>query len=97
MTHYFISRHQGAIDWIQQQSIHIDIFQNHLEPSILQAGDVVIGTLPINIVAQIQQLGVRYVHLNLELPAAQRGVELSPALMDQFGAKLIEYQVTIVE
>ncbi|WP_250645947.1 CRISPR-associated protein Csx16 [Bisgaardia hudsonensis] len=30
MTVWFISRHQGAIDWIKQQNIQIDLLKNIL-------------------------------------------------------------------
>jgi len=91
MSSYFISRHAGAIDWAKQQGIKIDEQIAHLDTDQLKAGDKVYGTLPINLVAQINALGVRYFHLSLNLPKEARGKELSAELMQRFGATLEEY------
>lgn len=96
MTTYFISRHQGAIDWIQQQGIIIDVWQTHFETNSVKAGDTVIGTLPINLVNQVNKQGGRYLHLKLALPAEKRGMELSAEDMQECHAQLIEYQVRAV-
>ena len=55
MTTWFISRHPGAIEWVKQQNIQIDRFENHLDTSLVRAGDVVIGTLPIHLAAEVCQ------------------------------------------
>jgi len=91
MTTYFISRHEGALDWLQQQAIQVDQQLSHFDPSITQADDVVIGTLPINLVAEVNQRGGRYLHLTLNLPSELRGKELSAADMTRYGASLQEY------
>ena len=31
MTTWFISRHQGAIEWVKKQNILIDRFESHLD------------------------------------------------------------------
>lgn len=82
MTTYFVSRHQGAKDWAQQQGIHIDALVDHIDPSQIQAGDIVIGTLPVHLAAEVQAQGGRYLHLTLNLSAEQRGKELSAADME---------------
>jgi CRISPR-associated protein Csx16 len=94
MTTYFISRHAGAIEWAQQQDIYVDQQLSHFDPSIIQQNDVVIGTLPINLVADVNQRGGRYLHLTLSLPSEQRGKKLSAADMMQYGAILEEYRAT---
>lgn len=53
MTTLFVSRHQGAIEWIKQQSIQVDVFVEHLNVEEIQAGDVVIGTLPLHLAAEV--------------------------------------------
>lgn len=60
MTTWFISRHQGAIEWVKKQNILIDRFESHLDTSLVQAGDVVIGTLPIHLAAEICQKGAKF-------------------------------------
>ena len=54
MTTYFITRHTGALQWAAAHDIHFDIHLEHLlSLDKLQAGDVIIGTLPINMIYQI--------------------------------------------
>lgn len=55
---------------------------------MLRTGNVVIGTLPANLVADVCDKGARYFHLTLDLPLVYRGRELSAAEM---GARLEEY------
>ena len=63
MAVWFISRHQGAIDWIKKQSIHIDRFESHLDVNLIQAEDTVIGTLPIHLAAEVCQKGAKFYFL----------------------------------
>lgn len=93
MTTYFVSRHQGAKDWAKQQGITVDKLMEHIDPEDIRPGDIVIGTLPIHLAAQVQKNGGRYIHLTLNLPADMRGSELSAADMTRIGAKLTEYLV----
>ncbi len=96
MTTYFISRHQGAKDWAQQQGIQVDQMLSHLELENIQPGDTVIGTLPVNLVAELNEKGARYLHLTLVLPEHFRGKELSAADMEAAGARLEEYRVELI-
>ncbi|MCK9215789.1 MAG: CRISPR-associated protein Csx16 [Rhodoferax sp.] len=77
MTTYFISRHPGAIEWAARQKLAVDRLVSHLDTAQVQAGDTVIGSLPVNLAAQVCAAGATYWHLSLELPAALRGQELS--------------------
>ncbi len=95
MTTYFITRHLGALDWANKRGVHFDIHLTHLLTlEELSAGDMIIGTLPINLVAQANQRGIRYVHLSLEISPELRGVELSADQLDECNASLIEFCVT---
>lgn len=91
MTTYFISRHQGAKLWAEIEGFHVDQQLEHFEVQWVQVGDVVLGTLPINLVAEINERGGRYYHLILDLPPNLRGLELSAESMRQYGARLTEY------
>lgn len=91
MTTYFISRHQGAKDWAKSQNITVDIVQSHLEIGNIQSGDTVIGTLPINLVAELCQRGASYYHLTLNLSEDLRGKELTAADMVTAGAKIEQF------
>lgn len=95
MAIYFITRHLGAIQWADANHIDYDEHLTHLDNmSRLKAGDVVIGTLPINIVYELNQLGVRYKHLSLNIPPHLRGVELDVEALKACNAHIKEYAVT---
>jgi len=100
MTTYLISRHPASIQWIEQQGIHIDKQLTHLTPEHLkklQPQDIIIGTLPIQIVAQINQIGAHYYHLTLNIPPEYRGKELTLSHLKKFNATLIEYQAKKIQ
>lgn len=94
MTTWFITRHPGAIDWARAQQLQIDHFVSHLDPVLVQAGDTVMGSLPVHLAAGICERGARYLHLSLDLPAELRGRELSVQQLHQFSARLRPFQVT---
>jgi CRISPR-associated protein Csx16 len=96
MSTFFITRHPGAREWARQEGIKVDFVFAHLDSRILRPGDVVIGTLPVHLAAQVCALGGRYLHLSLELPPEWRGRELSAADLRRCGARLEEYRVTTV-
>lgn len=71
-----------------------DVYLTHLNDDMpLKAGDVIIGTLPINIIAQINAMGVRYIHLSLTIPPHLRGVELNVDELNECQATLEEFLV----
>lgn len=92
MSTYFISRHQGATQWLEQQGFHIDQLLSHFDPEIMQTGDIILGTLPINLVAKICDKGGQYFHLSLDIPPEYRGQELSLQQMQQFNARLQAFE-----
>ena len=93
MTIWFISRHPGALQWAQQQGLAIDRQAAHLDPLQVQAGDIVIGTLPVHLAAVVCQRRARYVNLSLDLPAHWRGRELSVQELCQCNARLETFDV----
>ncbi|WP_419569583.1 CRISPR-associated protein Csx16 [Rheinheimera sp.] len=97
MATFFISRHQGATAWIQQQAVHIDHFLSHLVPELVQPGDCVIGTLPLHLIATVQQQGARYLHLTLTVPEHLRGQELTVQQLAECQATIREFTVHRVE
>lgn len=93
MTNYFVTRHKGAINWAKEQGIEAKHIA-HLEPEIIKKGDMVLGTLPVSVAAEVIEQGARYLHLTFEnLPQSERGRELSASEMQDFGAKLEEYEI----
>jgi CRISPR-associated protein Csx16 len=93
MTTYFISRHPGAIEWARRQNLHVDTFMPHLDPALVQGGDTVIGSLPVNLAAQVCARDAAYWHLSLELPAGLRGQELSADELERLGAHLQPFEI----
>ncbi|TAL42535.1 MAG: CRISPR-associated protein Csx16 [Methylovulum sp.] len=96
MTTYFVTRHPGAMLWAQQQGLAVDRQLDHLDMADIKPGDTVIGSLPVNLAAEVCAKQARYIHLILELPFAWRGKELSVDDMLRFGAKLQQYHVNKV-
>ncbi len=85
-----VTRHSGAIRWLQSRGIKGEIIE-HLDPDEIKSGDEVYGILPVHLIHQLLEKGAR-VYL-LVLPAlafSQRGQELSPDEMEEAGAKIVE-------
>ena len=94
MTTWFISRHAGALEWAGRRGIQAARQQAHLDLSHVNAGDIVIGTLPVHLAAAVCSKQARYFHLSLDLSEAERGKELSASDMEACGAHIAEYIVT---
>lgn len=94
MTTYFISRHPGAIAWAERQNLHVDQQLSHLDVGQIQPGDTVIGSLPVNLAAQVCAAKAAYWHLSLELPAQLRGQELSADDLEHLGARIEAFAIT---
>lgn len=94
MTTYFITRHQGAAQWAEQQGFTIDHVLSHFDAKIIQKDDRVLGTLPVNLAAEVCTRGGEYFHLALDVPPEYRGKELSPQQMSKFGAQLQAFYIT---
>jgi CRISPR-associated protein Csx16 len=72
----------------------IDHTLPHLDWTLVQRGDTVVGTLPIHLAARVCEAGARYFHLTLNLPAELRGQELSADHLEALGASLQAFEVT---
>ena len=53
MTTFFISRHHGAIEWARRKALAVDRFVPHLAAAQIAPGDVVIGTLLVNLAGEV--------------------------------------------
>lgn len=92
MTVYFISRHQGATDWLHRHGVVVDAHIEHLPSTdVLRPGDRIYGTLPINLVAEACARGTRYWHLVFPQSRDERGHARSADEMDQAGVTFVEY------
>lgn len=88
---YLVTRHPGALEWLRRQGYANAEHVQHLRPHSVQAGDIVVGTLPINLVADLCERGASYLHLSIELPADMRGLELNAQQLVSLGARLEGY------
>ncbi len=93
MTVWFVTRHPGALDWLYRQGLRADRVVPHLDPCSVAEGDTVIGIFPVNLVAELCERNVRYLHISVRLPPALRGVELSATQLDLLGATLEQFSV----
>lgn len=88
MTTWFVSRHPGALQWMRKHGPAFDHHVPHLDPACIQAGDTVIGSLPVNLAAEVCARGASYWNLSLRLPESARGRELSAQELLALGATL---------
>lgn len=93
MTTWFISRHPGALQWMLAHGPAFDHHVSHLDTARIQPGDTVIGSLPVNLAAEVCARGAQYWHLSLRVPAQARGQELSADELQALGARLERFTV----
>ncbi len=93
MTIFLVSRHLGALEWVARKGIAVDVQLTHLDIERVGAGDTLLGTLPVQIAAEVCARGARYFHLSIEMPESWRDRELSADDLDACGAKLEDFFV----
>lgn len=93
MTTWFVTRHNGAVFWAARQKLYAPDMKRvaDLDPDWVQSGEIVYGTLPVNLVSKIIARGARYFHLSMNIPAELRGRDLSADEMEQIEATLEEF------
>jgi CRISPR-associated protein Csx16 len=95
MTTWFVSRHPGALDWMRRHGFTFDCHVPHLAIEAVCAGDTVIGSLPVNLAAEVCARGATYRHLSLEVAAADRGRELSADELEKYDVTLTTYEIKL--
>ncbi len=85
-----ISRHVGLIDWLATKGVNGRVI-SHLGDGDVADGDIVIGTLPVHLVADITSRGALYIHVRIDIPEHLRGQELDRAALDQLDVSLIPF------
>lgn len=94
MSVWFVSRHPGAVEWARMQGIAVEHWITHLDVGEITACDTVIGTLPVQLAAQVCARGAHYLNLSLNLPFEWRGRELSAAELLAANALLEEFEIS---
>lgn len=92
MRTFFVTRHTGAREWARRLGLDAQVI-THFDFQVVEPGDVVMGTLPVHLAAEVCRRGGRYLHLSLDLPAELRGADLSADDMLRCGARLEEFRV----
>lgn len=94
MTVYIISRHPGAIEWMQRalEPPSATVLE-HVDGQDFAPGDVVAGVLPLWLASKACAAGARVLSLDFSLPRSQRGRELDADELRAAGARLVPYQV----
>lgn len=90
---WVVTRHAGALDWISRQGLKVDHVVEHLDPQEVRHGDCVIGTLPVNLAAEVCERGGSYFHLSIRVPRDLRGRELSADQMQKLSVSLERFHV----
>lgn len=90
---WFVSRHPGAVEWAARTGLAVDRQVAHLDVGEVRRGDTVIGTLPVNLAAEVCARGARYLNLSLDLPEVARGRELTADELEHYGARLEAFLV----
>ncbi len=82
-------------EWLERhRNMAIDKVMLHLDVDKVRPGDIVIGTLPINMVDSIREQGGSYFHLvPTNVIQGQRGKALSTAELDAVAFQVMEYVV----
>lgn len=90
----FVTRHRGAVRWAAENGVRArKVEMENFDPAVVQAGDIVMGTLPVHIAAEVNRRGAHYWHLSMNVPLEWRGQELDAEQMKAFGACLREFGV----
>lgn len=92
-TVWFVSRHPGALEWARRQGVPLDRHVAHLNIDQIDRDDIVIGTLPVQMIHLVNQKGASYGHLSLDIPACLRGKELSADELVRCNARIESYHV----
>lgn len=96
MTTYFVTRHPGARDWAAEEGFPVDLVVDHLDVQAIAVGDTLIGSLPVNLAAEVCARGGAYLHLSIDLPRELRGKDLTAEQMRACGARIERYLVQLV-
>lgn len=99
MSVYFVTRHPATERWARfagrkgRLPFSIDTFIAHIDTATLAPGDVVMGTLPIHVIAQVVQRGAEFWALDIDVPESLRGKEMSATELAACKARLTRYEV----
>jgi len=88
-----VSRHPGALEWLRRRGIDGDQRLAHLDPAMINSGDTVIGTLPLDLAGKLCRKGAEVIGLVINTPAKWRGRELTADQIEAANARLRRFEV----
>ena len=94
-----VIRHKASIAVLTEllsQAIPDDLDIKHVEQfnlSMLENIDVVVGVLPVHLIAELTSRGVRFFGLSMNVPREMRGKELSELQVRALNPRLQEFLV----
>lgn len=88
---WIVTRHTGAVEWIEQMGFGRCVHVAHLDPASVRPKDRVVGTLPVQLIAEVCGRKAEYYHLVLDLAVEDRGRELTLEDMQRVNARLEQY------
>jgi CRISPR-associated protein Csx16 len=94
MPTYFVTRHSGAREWAARRGHGEAHVIAHLDPALIRPGDMVMGTLPVHLAAEVCARGAHFLFLVLDTPPELRGRDLTADEMEKCGARLAGYRIT---
>ncbi len=94
----FVNRNAGAQDWAQENGFAAATVVESFAPDMVEAGDTVVGTLPLPLAAAVHDKGATFIALTMRpVPAELRGTPLSAEQMDELGAATQPMTVEVID
>lgn len=94
----FVNRNAGAQDWAQKNGFAAAKIVESFVPDMVEAGDTIVGTLPLPLAAAVHAKGASFIALTMKpVPAELRGTPLSAEQMDELGAAVQPMTVEVVD
>jgi len=93
-----VTRHAGAKEWLSSRGFDNVEIQDHFNPEDVDKVDestTVVGVLPPIIVAEINKKDGKFISLDVNVPKEMFKEEISAEKMEELGAKLTGYKVTL--
>ena len=89
-----VTRHTATCNWLKTRLAEHDLhFTAHFTAEMTEGFEVVVGILPINLVADLNARGIRFFMVTMEVPAELRGKELTEEQMVECNVKLEQFCV----
>lgn len=86
-----VSRHKSTIDFVKAMFRDVTVLEHVNDIEELKDFDLIVGNLPLPMVAEIKRMGKRFVMVSLNIPKELRGKELTLEELHKF-AELIEVE-----